>query len=274
MSYLPPPEDDGLIIPDVNDWSHDKHHFLERYLHAFSTSMKHKWSSRHYIDLFAGAGLERLKTTQELEWGSALIAAQVPDSFDAIHACEMNEEKYEALRVRLLAKHPHANVLFGDANEKVQEIVHRIPSSSLCLAFLDPYGLHLRYETLQVLSQHRADLIIFFPDQLDILRNWATYYLENPNSNLDLYLGPGADWRTLLLNAAPARYGELILNLYQEQIGKLGYKCFEYERIHDTQNRPLYRLIFCSKHSRGAKLWNDISLKKPDGQREFDWPDT
>ena len=59
---LPEPEDDGLFIPDVGPWSRDKHHFLRRYLHAFTEAMKAKnWHSLHYIDLFAGAGIERLR---------------------------------------------------------------------------------------------------------------------------------------------------------------------------------------------------------------------
>lgn len=65
MPELPPPDDDGLIIPEVGEWSRDKHHFLRRYIHAFTTAMKDKgWSGLHYIDLFAGAGMERIKGGQ------------------------------------------------------------------------------------------------------------------------------------------------------------------------------------------------------------------
>ena len=71
----------------------------------------------------------------------------------------------------------HSQLLHGDANEKICEIVREIPRRTLTLAFLDPYGLHLDYETLKVLSSIRADLIIFFPDHLDALRNWEYNYL-------------------------------------------------------------------------------------------------
>lgn len=74
MPDLKPPQDDGLYIPDVGQWSRDKHYFLMRYMDAFTNSMKNKkWDSLHYIDLFAGAGIERLETSQELDWGSPLI---------------------------------------------------------------------------------------------------------------------------------------------------------------------------------------------------------
>ncbi len=58
MSRLPQPEDDGLIVPTVGPQSIEKHYFLERYINAFTTSMKGKWSL-HFIDLFAGSGIER-----------------------------------------------------------------------------------------------------------------------------------------------------------------------------------------------------------------------
>jgi len=35
----------------------------------------------------------------------------------------------------------------------------------------------------------------------------------------------------------------------------------------------LYQLIFCSRDKTGAKIWNNVSLKKPDGQRSFDFFD-
>ena len=77
---LPPPEDDGLPTASVKSWSRDKHHFLRRYIDAFTTSMKDKrWGGLHYIDLFAGPGIERLEDGS-LEWGSPLIAATIRSS--------------------------------------------------------------------------------------------------------------------------------------------------------------------------------------------------
>lgn len=88
MFQLEPPEDDGLFIPEVGLWSAHKHHFLRRYIDAFTTTMRMKrWSGLHYVDLFAGAGIERLKDNG-LDWGSPLIAAQAPHRFARLHLCE------------------------------------------------------------------------------------------------------------------------------------------------------------------------------------------
>jgi three-Cys-motif partner protein len=231
-----------------------------------------RWRGLHYVDLFAGAGMERLEKSRRLDWGSPLIAAQTSYAFDCLHLCEKNRRKCDALQTRIegLRQVPAHQILHGDANELVHDAVAAIPDKCLSLAFLDPYGLHLDFETLQALAAKRADLIVFFPDRLDILRNWEAYYWDNPNSNLDRVLGPDANWRAVRDSTPPHRWVEAFLTLYCRQIGSLGYTEFAYEGIPSTGQR-LYWLIFCSKHPAGAKIWGGISQKKPDNQQTFDF---
>lgn len=270
MNKLPKPEQDGLMIPDVGPQSRDKHHFLWRYIDAFTTSMREKWSL-HYIDLFAGAGIERYRDTHELGWGSPLLSAQAPYQFRCIHCCEANLQKCDALRNRLtkLNTDQEPQCLHGDANQRVNEIVAKINSSdTLTLAFLDPYGLHLHFSTLKALSSIRADLIIFFPDHLDAKRNWKTIYHDCPESNLDKVLGPHADWRSIFHNKPKPTWIDELRKMYESQIQKLGYKYFEYERI-SVKQRPLYRLIYCSKNPIGLNIWRNVARKKPNSQNTF-----
>jgi three-Cys-motif partner protein len=269
MFELKPPSDDKQYIPTVGEWSHDKYYFIKGYIDAFTTAMKKKaWSGLHYIDLFAGAGIVRLEGSKNLEWGSPLIAAQAPHPFTRLHLCEKNKRNYIALKERVERIKPDSQILQGDANKKIREIVKEIPKNTLSLAFLDPYGLHLDFETLKILSDVRADIIIFFPDHLDALRNWEKYYLNNPRSNLDRCLGPSVDWRSIINKTAREHLAEVLRELYVKQIKSLGYTQFEYERIM-MKGHPLYILIFCSRSELAAKLWRGISQKKPNGQRTF-----
>jgi len=264
----PAPVDDGLYIPTVGEWSHDKHYFLMRYIDAFTTSMKKKWSGLHYLDLFAGAGIERLKTSGRLSRGSPLIAAHARRMFDRLHLCEKNKRKYTALNSRIVKIRPDSHVLHGDANQKVYDITREVPQGTLSLAFLDPYGLHLHFETVKELSRRRTDLIVFFPDHLDALRNWERNYLDDPNSNLDHWMGPGCDWRTALNSVPQDGHAETLRELYVGQMRTLGYAHFEYRRIY-AKGHPLYILVFCSRSDVGAGLWRRISHKEPGGQRTF-----
>ena len=263
------PVDDGQYIPTVGQWSSDKHYYLSRYMDAFTTSMREKWGGLHYIDLFAGAGIERLKESKALEWGSPMLAARARFPFSRLHLCEKSSVKYKALTIRASKVRADSQILLGDANERVDEIVREVPTrDTLSLAFLDPYGLHLEFETIRKLSNVRADLIIFFPDRIDALRNWEKYYLKNPDSHLDRCLGQGADWRSIL-NATPSnRLAEVLRELYVNQIRSLGYSEFEYQRI-NMKGRPLYILIFCSRSNLAAKLWRRISITESDGQRRL-----
>ena len=272
MFTLPTPLDDGLLTPEVGSWSTHKHHFLRRYIDAFTTAMRGKaWNGLHYIDLFASAGLEKVKESGALDWGSALIAAQCTH-FAQLHLCELDKARFDALSVRI-ARYPQRikpQLIFGDANVVVHEVIASLPPKSLSLAFLDPHGLNLNFETLRVLSQRKVDLIIFFPDHLDALRNWEDVYLDNPNSNLDRVLGISS-WRQKLSENPSDTWAQVLSDLYVQQIGSLGYTHFDYERISLPNGRHLYKLIFCSASKTGAKIWRGIAQRKPDGQNTFNF---
>lgn len=271
MLELSIPSDDGHAIMEVGGWASDKHHFLRRYIDAFTIAMKNKpWpGGLHYIDLFAGSGIQKVKPTGELIWGSPLIAAQC-SYFDSIHLCDIDIKYISALKARIqaLGAQKQTKIYCGDANKKVSEIVKSLPQKSLSLAFLDPFGLHLHLSTIKVLATRRVDLIIFFPDYLDAVRNWKKYYKDKLHSNPDDVFGPSADWRGLLESTPENKIAEALRDLYVEQIRMIGYTKFAYERI-SARGTPLYLLIFCSHHRAGLIIWENISRTKPDGQRTW-----
>lgn len=270
MFDLPAPQDDGLFTPSVGPWSAHKHHFLRRYVDAFTTAMRAKgWSGLHYIDLFASAGIERIESGP-LDWGSPLIAAQAPHQFSRLHCCELKKRSFDALAARI-GRFPQPQppqTLRGDANVSVKEIVKAIPKGTLSLAFLDPHGLHLHFDTVKRLATQNVDLIIFFPDHLDALRNWEIYD-ANPNSNLDRVLGTA--WRDEFKEAPLERRADVLTEIYLRQLRTLGYSEFELERISLLTGRFLYKLIFCSRAPAGGRIWRGISSKKADGQTTFNF---
>jgi three-Cys-motif partner protein len=272
MFSLPEPRDDGLIVRPVGPWSQDKHYFLRRYIDAFTVAMRNKpWSGLHYIDLFCGPGIEFVKE-KGLDWGSPLIAAQSPIPFARLHLCDINRKYHDTLAKRLHNfKQPQSpQLICGDTNQIVEQVITTIPNKSLSIAFLDPTGLHLQFKTLRSLSTRRVDFIIFFPDHLDALRNWRKVYAGKPDSNLDLVLG-GAPWRGQLENAPREKWAQVLRDLYVNQIRGLGYEHFAFERISMPNGRLLYQLIFCSRDNTGLKIWNGISRSKPGGQQSLDF---
>lgn len=225
-----------------------------------------------YVDLFAGPGICVDRLSGERFPGSPLIAANAPKPFSKILLCELDLEMAEACEVRMRASvAANRYILFrGDCNEKIGQLVDEIPSSSLVLAFLDPTGLHVHLETVIKLAAHGpVDLLILFPDAIDVIRNADAYYFDQPDSNLDKVLGVDSNWRerkASMLSPDAASIRRLFTKIYQDQLStKAGYNDFG-ELVINGDKGPLYRLIYATKHSRGLDFWDKSVRKEFGGQ--------
>ena len=124
--------DDGLISPDVGGWAETKYLLLAMYDELFSTGMKNKWDQRVYIDLYAGAGYNRVQGTSKFLKGSPIIALTVTDPFDKYIFCEESVALVSALKARVQRIAPHANVAYilGKCDTEIKKIYHEIPKAS------------------------------------------------------------------------------------------------------------------------------------------------
>ncbi|MFG0291737.1 MAG: three-Cys-motif partner protein TcmP [Phycisphaerales bacterium JB050] len=266
------PIDDGLVIPEVGQWSKRKYHFLERYLDLFTTGMKRKWPQRHYIDLFAGAGFSKLKDSGEIVCGSPLLAANVTDPFTHIHAFEVDRERASALSARLgVLPEERQTVTCCEASDAVPILAKRIPRrGALCLTFIDPYGLHIDFATIAALTSGiNTDLIVLMADNMDALRNWAKYYINNPDSNLDRFMGePG--WRSLLEASPSDSKAERLRDAYLAKLGtELGFVHTDSVRVQNSQGRDIYTLLYASRSPKGLEFWSKAKAVDESGQRSL-----
>jgi hypothetical protein len=94
-------EDDGLLLPEVGEWSERKYRLIASYAAMFATAMRGKWKTRTYVDLFAGAGRAKIKGSQRIVATSATLALDVPHPFDGYVLCELDPRKAEALQRRV-----------------------------------------------------------------------------------------------------------------------------------------------------------------------------
>jgi three-Cys-motif partner protein len=266
--------DDGLPVRDVGKWTEDKLIFWNRYVDITTSAMvgNPKWpGGLGYVDLFGGPGVCRLEKSGRRIPGSALIAANAPKPFRFILVSELSREAATALEARLkrTSAANSARVFQGDCNLRIAEMASLIPAKALTLAFIDPEGLHVRFETIQALAARgRVDLLILFADYMDIVRN-VDRYEKQVDSNLDRMMGPESIWRDEwkgLFNRSRENICKLFAKEYCRQLQRiLGYKVFA-EEVMKSANGPLYRLIFASKHERGLEFWNKITKKSADGQ--------
>ncbi len=272
---------DGLPTWEAGAWTQDKLYFWMRYIDITTNAMTGHTSFPGgivYVDLFAGAGVCALKRSRRRFPGSALIAASAPKAFSKIIACEQDSGLADACRTRLsrTAVSDRCIVHQGDCNQLIDAILREIPQRSLTLAFIDPKGLDIKFETVRKLATVRADLVVLFADAYDISRNYDAYYRDNPESKLDEVLGPGVDWRARLdaLNTRTAQYERrMFAEIYKEQLrNQLGYTEFA-DRVMTFSSGPLrhrvplYRLIYASKSKLGLKFWHEANKEDASGQR-------
>jgi three-Cys-motif partner protein len=270
-------KEDNLPTREVGTWSEDKLYFWHRYIQITSTAMvgKPAWPGGVvYVDLFAGPGICTVKGSGKRLPGSPLIAAHAAKPLTRIVACELDPTLAAACRIRL-SESPakdRALVLDGDCNSQLREIVRQIPRGALTLAFIDPESLHIRFDTVAKLAAVGAvDLLVLFADAFDVVRNVDEYYVKNPASRLDQFLGLDSGWRqdwASLHDRTAAKTRDLFLGVYQRQLRTLGYDHFGEQRIEGPAG-PLYRLVYASKNSRGLDFWNKAQSKERDGQGRF-----
>lgn len=273
--FLPAAHDDGLYLgKEVGAWTEDKHD------EEFSTGMKHRWDVRVYIDLYAGAGLSRLRGSNKYLWGSPLLALAAPDPFDLYVFCEKDADSLEALKTRVETYFPEADVRYvlGDCDSHVEEILRHVPQGSqankvLSFCFVDPFDISIRFSTIRKISARFVDFLILLALHMDANRNLAAY-LDRANRKVDEFLGL-ADWREKWHSLPePKDFPRFLATMYAKQMATLDYLPIVFSQMKqvrsDVANLPLYHLALFSRHQLAYTLWDGV-LKYSTKQRGFEF---
>ena len=296
---LPPPLDDGRPTRSVHPYDRMKMHLWGGIVNASAAAMKRKWSGRRAcIDLFASYGLNRIKDTGELCWGSALLALHADAGFDTYIFCDKDpratkvlaeriaDDRYFGLPVFDLDIHtesagartmeikgvitsgPKVIVLTGDANEAPVFIRALMPAwehNRYALALIDPPSLSFWWESLEALTfNERMDLMLLFAEGMDLNRNLDRYAAQE-RSKLDRFIGT-RDWRDRI---TPTRPTLALRDYYKERMHKyLDYEWFgAWDRpVRNSKHAELYKLIYASKVKLGSDIWDSANKDDPDGQ--------
>ncbi len=240
--------------------------------------MKRKWPIRAYIDLYAGSGFSEIEATNQLYWGSPLLALGVPDPFDKYVLCERDPVSLQALRERVKRIFPEADVHFfaGDCDERIAEIAAHIPSAHgvLSFCFADPFDLSIKFSSIERLASRRVDFLSVFALHMDANRN-ISHYASQDNQKIDEFLGL-PDWRGRWQEAEAKGIGfpRFLAELFSKQMEGIGYLPVPFHKMKqirsDVRNLPLYHLALFSKHQRAFDFWDQV-LKYSTDQTSFDY---
>jgi len=281
------PEDDGFPTRVFGTWTTEKLDYVRRYIYMFEKSMREKpWRQRSYIDLYAGTGKYRAEENGEVHLGSTLLALATEYPFTHYYFAESDSSNLNILKQRCQLAPQKIRFYEGNANQKVNEIVREIISvdkqkipdqwSSLNLAFLDPDGLELEWNTVETLARvNKMDLIIYY-SQFGLNLNLKNCYQTKNETTIDRFFGD-AEWRKIFekwkLKDSIAGIHRDLIDYYKSKLHALGYvDIVEPETGVEPLMRtsktkaPLYRLLFASKNKLGHDFWKTVTRKDVWGQ--------
>ena len=267
---------DGLSVVELDSWSLEKLHFLNRLIDIFTVGMKNKFSMINFINLFCGPGMMLEKSSGQFYYGSPMIAWRTDHPFTHYYFCDNDPLFMRDLEQRCNDSQNKANYYCEDANVAVGSITADINyrtkevGSSLNLAFMDQFSFELQWPTIESLSHvGRMDLLIYYPESA-INRNLEMFSKQDGGTAMDTYFGSHL-WREIVKSYPSKRPGELtrpLMDFYKQNLRKLGYRAIEtYEPgFRGPSYSIIYRLLFASKHPRGADFWNKATNRALNGQ--------
>ncbi len=141
------------------------------YLHAFTTALRKKFPELIYIDVFSGSGAREVLHSAapanliedargeriEERRGSARIALDTQPPFTKVIFIEQKKAFCIALE-ELAGSYPGRSieVLRGDANDLILQAISRSWAGTRAVMFIDPYGMQLRWSTLEAIRRTEA----------------------------------------------------------------------------------------------------------------------
>jgi three-Cys-motif partner protein len=246
-------------------WTADKLEFLKKYLPAFVTACKRArkaGAELHYVDGFAGPGKNNINGI-EVD-GSPLIALDF--DFDKYHFIEEKRKPFTALKT-LISGHSKAEQVVtlenADFNAIAATVLKKIPWDSPTFFLLDPEGLELHWNTIQLLARrNKADLFVLVSGS-GVTRNW-----HNPTT-LTRFFGSD-EWKQLSVNEVVEDLGKdefgRCIDLYATRLQAAGLPAVE-QRLTARlgNNAKLHAFIFAAKKPVANKIATAIIKKMNSG---------
>lgn len=238
-----------------------------------------KWDKLLYFDLLCGSGKCIGRDTLVEHDGSPLRALDVHPPFDHLYFSDSSKINIAALKKRIPEwDRNRVTCRRGDCNSLVREFLNDVSEKSLGIAFLDPQGFEVNFETLKLLATKRIDIIYLFPSGIGIARNLGNF-VRMKKSPMEDFWGP--DWREI--PAAKLAAGEKLTSAEMERFDRPWVKTFRQKVAglgftHQDEDAPIlrtetetlmYHLLFFSKDKAGLKLWRGIKEIAPDKQRSL-----
>jgi len=274
----------------VGPWAEEKLNALREYLNYYTTVLKNqKHWDKIFIDAFAGPGLSRVRRSYEDDGGlsqlllpdlnddsqevtfikgSPIVALELKVPFDRYVFIDQDAARVTEL-TNLTADYRNErriDIVNADANEELMKLASGISKfRHRAVAFLDPYGVNIYWDTIAALAKTGAtEIMINFPWSMAINRLLVKSgeLPENWRIMLDRFFGD-EEWHRLVYSKTQDLFGETsvktpdagnaVLEYYTNKLEKyFGFVSSPY-LIQNTSGNPLYYLIWAGPNELGLK---------------------
>jgi three-Cys-motif partner protein len=183
-------------------WTEAKMEIIVSYAQAYLKIMnKQPWAKTLYFDGFAGSGLISSPEDGEFKKGTALRILDIvePRPFDIYYFVEL-KEKYKAVLESCIQSGyfgRNAHVVKADCNEKLRKLAGFLKQYQefRALAFIDPYGMSVNWQSIEAIKGLGVDLWILVPTGLGVNRLLNNHGRIPPSwlKKLEQFLGIGKE---------------------------------------------------------------------------------
>ena len=273
------------LFDEVGPWSVDKLQLLGKYLVAYTKILTNQEWCRgvHYIDGFAGGGKAIDRETQEFIDASPRIAINTEPQFDRLIFIDLEPRRVAQLQA-LKEEFPDRaiEIYEGDCNEiLVDKVIPSMPHDERGFLLLDPYALHVDWQTIKKAGEAGViEIMVNFP-LLDIFYNVIHDRPELMNkvqaNRLDRFCG-SQDWRLAVYREheqlsfvgterrKEEHVANVLSNFFRERLAKVFDYVSTYVIMKNTVNAPLYSLIWAGHNKTACKIMNEVFHKYQKGR--------
>lgn len=269
----------------VGPWAEQKLKALTDYLEFYGTALSKQSFSRVYIDAFAGATIAKIRGSEgitepspffddpetsdaqeQFVLGSPLRALGITHPFHKYYFFDMDETR--AKEIESATRDVNGvHVKVGDCNPMICALAPKLKNPNVRgVAFLDPYGAHLEWATIEALAAAGTmEVVINFPVAMAINRliTKSGVIPEKWSDQLDKCFGT-SEWRSVAYSRSVDLFGyevvsknsgvaDQLLNLYLGRLRGLFPFVAPPRLIRNTRQAPLYYLLWAGPNKLGLK---------------------
>ncbi len=238
-------------VYEIGGWTALKLIALLAYSYTYTTIITKYFRNIYYIDVFSGPGIVKIKNSEHKVLGSSLLIPMIyKEKFNKIILSDITKKKVVCLKKNLDMKLKEKKlddkyeINAYDANVAIQKISREIKETrdSHYLAFLDPEGMELEWDSLSDLLSIKGDVIINFTSMI------GRAYKND--EKMTTFFGSD-EWRK-------CNTYEDYLELYMRRIEQKFQRKTLAISINKTENMKKYSLIFTIKKSTESPWFDNI----------------